>query len=286
MSTFLEFLFTVPQYVIPQHALSALMYKATRSTNPLWKNSFIKLVSYLYKVDLEDAVISDINKFECFNSFFTRELKPTSRPIDTTTNSILSPVDGAVSELGAIKKNQILQAKNQMYTLEKLLARDEKLVNTFENGSFATLYLSPKDYHRIHMPVSGRLKQMIYVPGDLFSVNARTTRTVPDLFARNERVITVFDTPLGDMVMILVGAIFVGSMDTVWEGQITPTSSRQIRHWNYSDTDISIDRGKEMGRFNMGSTVIVLFPEKTMNWRDDLLTGQSVKMGERIGRLV
>ena len=275
-------LLTLPQYLIPQHALSVLMHKLTRSELTWFKNAFIRFIIKKYKVNIEEAKTADIEEYRSFNAFFTRQLREDIRPIaggDVT----VSPVDGAISQLGQIESGQIVQAKGRQYSVLELLAGDQQLAQQFENGQFATIYLSPRDYHRIHMPQTGKLKSMTYIPGKLFSVSPRTARAVPNLFARNERVVTVFETEKGPMVLVLVGAIFVGSMETVWQGQITPDYGKKIEHWHYHDEQaITIGKGEEMGRFNMGSTVVMLMPEQCQSFLDELEASSTVKMGQAI----
>ena len=218
----------IPQHILPHHFLSSIMYTITRSEITHLKNFIIKTIINIYNVDMKDAVVSDPTDYPSFNHFFTRQLKPEARPICEGNNTIASPVDGKVSQLGKIDQNRIFQAKGHSYTVEKLLG-DNKMAEIFTGGEFATLYLSPRDYHRIHAPLNGKLKQMIHVPGELFSVNGVTTENVPELFARNERVVTLFDTDAGPMAAVLVGAIFVSSMDTVWAGTITPPGGKEVR---------------------------------------------------------
>ncbi len=278
--TFTDRLLVLPQYLIPQHFLSSLMYKLTRCTQPLIKDTFIRRFIDLYKVDMSLAEQPDPAEYDCFNAFFTRSLKPEARPFADDENSLLCPVDGAVSQVGPITNGRLIQAKGMDYSLLELLAADTDMAAEFSAGEFSTLYLSPRDYHRIHMPVDATLRKMIYVPGKLFGVNQLTARVVDGLFARNERVIALFDTELGPMAMILVGAIFVGSMETVWEGMITPCKQSQIRVWDYADKDIRLKRGEEMGRFNMGSTVIMLFPEDSMRWDESIQAEADIRMGQ------
>lgn len=262
--TWWDSLVTLPQYLIPHHLLSLAMYKLTRSEIVWFKNLFIKFIVRQYKVNVAEAAQTDLNQFPCFNAFFTRELKTGARPIAEGQHTVVSPVDGVISQLGAIESGQIVQAKGFNYSVLSLLGGDTELAKEFEQGQFATIYLSPKDYHRIHMPLTGTLRQMTYIPGKLFSVSPRTARTVPNLFARNERVVTVFDTDQGSLVVVLVGAIFVGSMETVWAGQITPSYGHNIQHWDYDDsTAITLNKGEELGRFNMGSTIVMLLPKQS-----------------------
>ena len=230
---------------------------------------------------MAEALNPDIGSYATFNDFFTRALKPGARPIAAA--ELICPVDGAISQFGDVKRDQIFQAKGHSYSTAALVGGDSALAAQFENGSFATLYLSPKDYHRIHMPCDGRLTRMIYVPGDLFSVNPTTARGVPGLFARNERVVCVFDTAHGPFVLVLVGATIVGSMATVWHGQINPPRSADIREWRYDDELISLKQGDEMGRFMLGSTVVMLFPEntaKSMRFNPTWAAGGAIQLSQ------
>ncbi|MDC9726186.1 MAG: archaetidylserine decarboxylase [Gammaproteobacteria bacterium] len=274
---------TIPQYLIPQHALSVLMHRLTRCEITWFKNGFIRFITAKYKVDINEAAQTDLDYFPSFNAFFTRELRSGVRPLAKGDAVITSPVDGVISQIGDITNNQIVQAKGREYSVLELLGGDEVLAKQFEQGQFATIYLSPRDYHRIHMPLSGTLQKMTYIPGKLFSVNPRTARAVPKLFARNERVVTVFETQQGPIVMVLVGAIFVGSMETVWQGMITPPYSKEIQHWTYMDEQaITLQKGEEMGRFNMGSTVVLLLPKQTDLFKLDLQAQSPVMMGQAI----
>jgi len=236
-------------------------------------------------VDLSIAAENDPDRFIHFNDFFIRQLRSDARTIDQAPDSIVSPVDGMISQIGAIEHDRVVQAKGEYFSLSTLLGGDEALALNFTDGEFSTLYLSPRDYHRIHMPVDGRLKKMIYVPGKLFAVNQRTVRHVPNLFARNERVITLFETQAGPMALIMVGAIFVGSMETVWhERTITPPYGKAIQTWDY-DGDLLLKKGEEMGRFNMGSTVILLFGKDRVHLDDQRFAGKPVQMGQAIGKI-
>ena len=272
----------LPQYIIPQHFLTSLVYRITRSETPLLKNFIIKQFIKIFKVDMSLALNTDPESYSSFNTFFTRELSPEARPVSAGKQNIICPVDGAVSQAGQIENDTIIQAKGKSYTLKHLLLEDE-LVNMFSGGTFATLYLAPKDYHRIHMPISGQLMRMIYVPGKLFAVNGHTARVVDAVFAKNERVINIFDTDIGPMAMIMVGALFVGSMETVWAGQITPAKNRIISDTQYPNEDVQLRQGHEMGRFNMGSTVILLFAKDIMEWASGMVAKKAIVMGERIG---
>lgn len=255
-------LLTMPQYLIPQHFLSLMMHRITRCRTRWLKNLLIRSISRIYQINLSEAKSTDLDDYPSFNHFFTRELVAGARPVAEGDAVVVSPVDGAVSQLGTIEAGRIVQAKGHEYSVAELLADDGQLAAQFEGGQFATIYLSPRDYHRIHMPLTGTLRQMTYVPGKLFSVSPRTVKTVPQLFARNERVVTVFDTPAGPMGLVLVGAIFVGSMETTWAGMITPPYGKSVQQWHYADdTAVTIEKGQEMGRFNMGSTVVLLLPK-------------------------
>jgi len=281
----LKEIFTVlPQYVLPHHALSGLMSRLTHCENKLWKNLFIRLIIRLYGVNMAEAKFQELDRYASFNRFFTRELKDGARPIAAAADAIACPADGAVSQAGPISEGRIFQAKGHDYTALELLGGDVERASAFENGSFATIYLSPKDYHRLHMPFTGTLKEMVHIPGRLFSVNAATVGAVPNLFARNERVACIFETEAGPMALILVGAIFVSSVETVWHGVVTPPTVSETRTWQYQDNAPTLEKGAEMGRFNMGSTIIVLFGQDKTAWNADFLAGKPVKLGETIGR--
>ncbi len=275
------------QYLLPQHWLSAMMYKITRIRWSPLKNLMINTFIRTYHVDMSIAVKHKPQDYRTFNEFFTRSLQDTARPVDPGIYSLISPVDGAISQFGRISNGRLIQAKNHDYTVEQLLGGDSALAGQFNNGEFITIYLSPKDYHRIHMPVTGTLQSMTYIPGNLFSVNPATTRTIDNLFARNERLVTLFNTDIGNVALVMVGAIFVGSMETVWAGQITPADAHEksVQHYTQSDKPIRIDKGVEMGRFNMGSTVIMLFEENHLRWNKDTHAGQSVQLGKQIATL-
>ena len=278
-------LFIALQHIIPQHLLSKMMWRLTRCEYKWFLKLMLPLFIRQFKVNMEEAKNSDWKSYTSFNNFFTRELKDDAREISADEKAITSPVDGAVSQLGKINTDLIFQAKGHAYSLTQLLGDREDLGKTFKNGQFNTIYLSPKDYHRIHMPIDGTLKEMIHVPGQLFSVSPTTVENVPALFARNERVVCLFDTPAGPMAMVLVGAIFVGSIETVWHGEVTPPTCKDIRNWKYEEEEISYAKGQEMGRFNMGSTVILLHANKKMDWNKELKAEQCVRLGEVIGRI-
>ncbi|WP_316368310.1 archaetidylserine decarboxylase [Candidatus Thiodiazotropha sp. CDECU1] len=283
--TIAQSLFVGLQYILPHHLLSSLMHSIARIELKPLKDLLIRQAIKWYTVDMQEALQSDPAQYRCFNDFFTRALRPDARPVTQESNQLASPADGTLSQAGDIEAGFLFQAKGHDYSLLELLGGDSEMSRLFEDGNFATIYLSPRDYHRLHMPVSGRLKRMLHVPGRLFSVNETTCRKVPRLFARNERVICLFETDLGPMAMILVGAIFVSSIETVWAGTVTPVQQR-VNSWDYAPQSepaaIELDRGEEMGRFNMGSTVILLFPKDALEWMEDLTAGSTVRMGQAI----
>lgn len=265
-------------YILPHHAISWLMFKAARIRWTPLKNFIIRSYTDLNPVKMHEAVEEDMFAYESLNAFFTRALKPECRPFDEDTNNWLCPVDGSVSQAQAITDGRIFQAKGQDYSLLELVGGDKELEKIFNDGQFATLYLSPRDYHRIHMPTTGRLKYMQYIPGRLFSVATFVVNHIPRLFARNERCVCYFETGQGPMAMILVGAINVSAMETVWHGLIT-SEAKKIKRFDYSDKDIILDRGDEMGRFNLGSTVIVLATNK-MKIAEEMAAGAEIKLGQ------
>lgn len=283
-----------PQYVLPHFLLSNMMHCVTRCKNKRLKNWLIRWFINLYKVDMGLAEQRNIENFTHFNDFFTRSLKPSARLICPQTNAVACPVDGSISQLGNIKGDNIFQAKGQNYSLIELLGGNSARCETLFDGLFATIYLSPRDYHRIHMPIDGTLVGMTYVPGRLFSVNAATTRVVPRLFSRNERVIAYFQTAVGLMAIVLVGALFVGSIETLWHGAITPPHGKlAVNHWDYKvgeplpqpNADRLLEKGAEMGRFNMGSTVIVVYEKNAISWDPQLHPHGLVQMGQQIATL-
>jgi len=280
-------LFALMLYLLPHHLLSQVMYGITRCEWVPFKNTLIRQAIRLYDIDMDIAAEPDPTAYPCFNAFFTRPLRPDARPLAGEGNSVLSPVDGAVSQSGQIVDGRVFQAKGQDYSLEELVGGDRTLVEAFEDGSFATIYLSPRDYHRIHIPLAGRLIKMLHVPGRLFSVSPSTTRTVPRLFSRNERVINLFETEAGPMAVIMVGAIFVASMDTVWAGTVAPLS-RSVRDWDYegsSTEPLLFEQGAEIGRFNMGSTVVLLFGQDAIEWGTAMEPDGKLCMGQDIGAI-
>lgn len=269
------------QYILPKQALTLIAGKVAGAKGGKFTTRLIYWFVGRYKVNMTEAANSDIGSYATFNDFFTRALRSDVRPLSQA--AYLCPVDGAISQYGAIDKDQLFQAKGHHYSTAALLGGDAALAQQFQDGSFATLYLSPRDYHRIHMPCDGRLTRMIYVPGDLFSVNPVTARGVPGLFARNERVVCVFESAHGPFVLTLVGATIVGSMATVWHGVVNPPRSREVRVWKYDGQNVQLKKGEEMGRFLLGSTVVMLFPKDTLKFNAGWAPGQAVRMGEEMG---
>ncbi|MGH8496961.1 MAG: archaetidylserine decarboxylase [Gammaproteobacteria bacterium] len=276
------------QYPLPQHLISRTVYHATRIRVGWFKNALIRWFVRAYDVDLDEAVASDPAAYASFNEFFTRPLRDDARPLTRPPDALAAPVDGELARFGTISNGMLVQAKGHSFELLELLGGDGRLAARFERGAYATFYLAPRAYHRIHLPFAGRLSEMIFVPGRLFSVNDATARSVPRLFARNERVITVFETAAGPLAVILVGALCVGSMETVWAGEITPGGGRRLARWQYPEDGPDaqrFERNAEIGRFNMGSTVIVLMVEGAAHWNADLRDGQLVRVHEPIGRV-
>lgn len=268
----------LPQYLIPKQALTALAGRIASTRGGPWTTRLIKWFIQRYGVNMLEAANPDPASYATFNEFFTRALRKGARPLARA--DLVCPVDGAISQLGPIDGSQIFQAKGHHYSCTALVGGDAALAARFEHGSFATIYLSPKDYHRIHMPCDGRLTRMIYVPGDLFSVNPTTARGVPGLFARNERVVCVFESARGPFVLVLVGATIVGSMATVWHGVVNPPRSRDVREWRYDDQSILLRQGEEMGRFLLGSTVVMLFPKGPLQFTPSWAPAGPVRLGE------
>ena len=268
------------QYLLPQHGLSRLVLAATRVRTPWFKNLTIRGFLKLYRVAMDEAVETDPYRYGSFNEFFTRALKEGARPIARDERAIVSPADGCISEAGNIDGDRLLQAKGRHYRLAELLAA-QPWAGRFEGGSFATIYLAPFNYHRVHMPLRGELKETVYVPGRLFSVNSATAQQVPQLFARNERILTLFDTAYGQMALVMVGALNVGSMATVWAGDITPAARRVITR--LPAEPVILEKGAEMGRFNMGSTVILLFEPNRVHWHPHLAAGREVRLRQFLG---
>ncbi len=268
------------QYLLPQHGLSRLVLAATRVRTPWFKNWTIRGFLKLYRVAMNEAAETDPYRYGSFNEFFTRALREGARPIARDERAIVSPADGCISEAGSIDGDRLLQAKGRHYRLAELLAA-QPWASRFEGGSFATIYLAPFNYHRVHMPLRGELKDTVYVPGRLFSVNNATAQHIPQLFARNERILTLFDTAYGQMALVMVGALNVGSMATVWAGDITPAARRVITRLPADPT--TLEKGAELGRFNMGSTVILLFEPNRAHWHPHLRAGREVRLGQFLG---
>ena len=268
----------LPQYLLPKRALTELAGHFAGSRGGSATTAVIRWFIGRYGVNMAEAAQPDPAAYATFNEFFTRELKPGARPLATA--DLICPVDGAISQFGPVDGERIVQAKGHHYTVTELLAGDGALAAHFHGGHFATLYLSPRDYHRIHMPCDGRLLRMSYVPGELFSVNPTTARGVPGLFARNERVVCVFDGPRGPWVLVLVGATIVGSMATVWHGVVNPPRQATVRQWSYEGQAIDLPKGAEMGRFLLGSTVVMLFPKTPLRFNPGWAPGAGIRMGE------
>lgn len=276
-----ERLAVLAQYLLPKQALTAFAGKLAGARAGRLSTAVIRWFIARYGVNMTEAANSDPAAYASFNEFFTRPLRAGARPLAAA--DFICPVDGAISQLGAIDGDRIFQAKGHDYTTQALVGGDSALAAGFEHGQFATLYLSPKDYHRIHMPCAGRLRRMIHVPGELFSVNPVTARGVPGLFARNERVVCVFDAECGPFVMVLVGATIVGSMATVWHGVVNPPRPGRLREWSYEDRELRYRAGDEMGRFLLGSTVVMLFPKAVLAFDPAWAPGRPVRMGEAMG---
>jgi phosphatidylserine decarboxylase len=287
--SFNDRLCNLPQYLLPQRLLTRLIYRLSRVRTPWFKDFLIRHFIAHFQVDLSEVAEPDPQRYPDFNHFFIRALRAEARPLAAGENTPCCPVDGTVSQVGSITDDTLLQAKGRTFSLTQLLGGEEARALPFRDGCFITLYLSPRDYHRIHLPLRGRLQEMIHIPGTLFSVSPLTTRVVPKLFTRNERVVTLFATAAGPMAMVLVGAIHVAAIETVWAGAITPPLGKTIRHWRYPTTGsaaITLDRGAEMGRFNMGSTVIVLFARNAIRWNPVIYPGASVRMGQKLGEIL
>ena len=273
----------LPQYLLPKQALTRFAGRIADARAGAATTALIRRFIRRYQVNMAEAANPDPASYDSFNAFFTRALRPDARPLAAAP--FVCPVDGAISQFGAISRDQLFQAKGHQYSTTALLGGDAGFAASFDNGHFATIYLSPRDYHRIHMPCDGMLKRMIYVPGELFSVNPTTARGVPGLFARNERVVCEFDTPHGPMALVLVGATIVGSMATSWHGVVNPPRSREVRQWHYPAQEIRLKQGEEMGRFLLGSTVVMLFPKDTLQFNPQWAPAHPVRMGEAMASI-
>lgn len=270
---------------IAQHALSRTMgFLADRAWGAVTHRAIHAFIKH-YQVNMQEAAQEDYRAYDTFNDFFTRHLKANARPLAAETNAIVSPVDGTISEIGQMAGDQLLQAKGCYYSVASLLG-DEERAKSFHQGHFLTAYLAPKDYHRIHMPIDGRLVEMVHVPGRLFSVNAASVQAVPQLFARNERVVCLFETAVGPLAMVMVGAMIVGSVVTTWHGVVTPPTKRRVSVWNYREENKVFRRGEEVGYFKLGSTVILLFVKNAMRW-DNIYSAQNkLLVGKKIGSII
>lgn len=279
----LDRIFVLSQYLLPKRALTVFAGKVANAKAGSITTCIIRWFIGRYGVNMQEAAEPDIRHYQTFNDFFTRALRKGVRPIADAP--FICPVDGAISQFGPIESDQIFQAKGHHYSTTALLAGEKALASRFQNGSFATIYLSPKDYHRIHMPCDGRLKRMIYVPGSLFSVNPATAAGIPGLFARNERVVCEFESEFGDWVLVLVGATIVGSMATTWHGIVNPPRPGNVSTWDYEGQNIRLSKGDEMGRFLLGSTVVLLFPASTIAFNNEWQASRPVRLGEVMGTL-
>ena len=278
-----DFIKSWPLYLLPHHFISRLVFRLTRIQCPRVVPAAIRLFSKIFNVNLEEAVNPDPASYPTFNAFFTRPLKPALRPLAAGNSVLVSPVDGRVSQMGKIEEGRIFQAKGHEYSALELLGGDENRAAPFMNGQFMTIYLSPRDYHRIHMPLTATLTEQVYVPGRLFSVAGHTARTIPRLFARNERVVAMFDTDFGKLAMVLVGAINVAAIETVWDGLVTPPQGWGVKRQTFPD--VSLAKGEEMGRFNMGSTVILLLEQGQIPWNKTLGADVAVQLGQAFADL-
>ncbi|WP_107872115.1 archaetidylserine decarboxylase [Pseudoduganella sp. UC29_71] len=273
----------LPQYLLPKGALTNFAGRVAGAKGGAMTTRLIRWFVGRYDVNMAEAANPDIASYASFNEFFTRALRPGARPLADA--DFICPVDGRISQFGAIEDDQIFQAKGHKFSTTALVGGDRELAAQFQHGSFANLYLSPRDYHRIHMPCDGKLTRMIYVPGELFSVNPTTARGIPGLFARNERVVCVFDTASGPFVMTLVGATIVGSMATVWHGVVNPPRHSSVQEWTYADQDIVLKKGDELGRFLLGSTVVMLFPKDKLHFNEAWQPAGPVRLGETMANL-
>jgi len=276
------------QYAMPKHLVSRAVGKLAQAEAGALTTTLIKAFIKQYQIDMTEAQYEEPSHYKSFNEFFTRPLKDGLRPIATEENIIAHPVDGKISQLGDIQDDRLIQAKGHDFSLQTLLGGEEQTAAAFQGGKFATIYLAPKDYHRIHMPVDGTLKQMIYVPGDLFSVNPLTAQNVPNLFARNERVVAIFETEIGPLAMVLVGATIVASIETIWSGTVTPPAGKKVFSWDYpteGDNKISLKKGEEMGRFKLGSTVILAWPQQAAEFLEGQIPETVTRMGQPFAKV-
>jgi len=287
-ASWLDYLKSWLLYPLPQHAISRLTYRLTRIQTAWFKDAFIRRFAQHYQVNWSEARYQRPEDYRHFNEFFTRPLQNGARPIEGDGKTVISPADGHISQIGNIDRDAVFQAKGHEFSVTDLLGGDTQRAELFRDGSFVTVYLSPRDYHRVHMPLSGKLRETVYIPGRLFSVAPHTTRTIPRLFARNERLVSIFDTDAGAMAMVLVGAINVAAIETVWSGLVTPPPRPgiEVEVKDSQQSAIELQRGAEMGRFNMGSTVILLFGKDRIRWLQGLQAGQALQMGQQLGSLL
>ena len=286
-ASFGDLAFGALQRILPTHPISRVVHWAARVEINWWKQFWIGVLMRNFDIDLSEAQVKNPNAYKSLNEFFTRALEPGARPMPAKENRLACPVDGTVSQLGPITSGRIVQAKGQDYSALELLGGKQELASPFLGGSFCTIYLAPNNYHRIHMPLGGKLREMVYIPGRLFSVSPSTARAIPRVFARNERVAAIFDTDVGPFAMVSVGALNVGSIETVWAGEITPAGRKlvpRVESSRYDDSNtVNLERGVEMGRFNLGSTVVMLFGAGAVEWLDSIQSGTAVRLGQDIG---
>ena len=276
----MDTLFIILQHLLPQHSLSRITGWLAATEIDWIKNPLMRLFANHFKVDMSEAAEPELEAYPSFNAFFTRALREGARPIDAAESSIVCPADGAISQLGAIEDGRLFQAKGRMFTAEELLGDAERAA-AFRQGQFATIYLSPRDYHRVHMPIAGELSAQTYIPGQLFSVNQITAEGVERLFARNERLVCYFDTSVGPVAMVLVGAMIVAGIETVWSGQVAPPpKDPKTIDFKHAPAGVRLDKGEEMGRFKLGSTVILLFPENSIEWDERYAANTPTRLGE------
>jgi len=282
----MHFLFILIQYLVPQHLLSRLTGRIA-STRTAWlKNAIIRWFIRRYSVNMAEALHANADDYASFNDFFTRALKEKARPIDDADDILVSPADGVISAIGDIANDLLIQAKGKHFELLELVGGDTEIAEVFREGSFVTVYLSPKDYHRVHMPLAGTLRKMVYVPGKLFSVNQTTSERIQGLFARNERAICIFDTDMGPLAVILVGAMIVAGIDTVWSGQVTPAKhGLSVEDYSSQHPAIQLGKGEELGRFRLGSTVILLAGPGALDWAEGFVENSAVQMGSMLAKL-
>jgi len=268
------------QYILPKHLFTFIAGKLAEAKMGAFTTFLIKKFIKQFNIDMSEAKHSEAEDFDTFNDFFTRELKSGLRPIVEGEQNLAIPVDGCISQQGEIKQGRIFQAKGHDFSLRELVGGRDDVAAPFDDGLFSTIYLAPKDYHRIHMPIKGKLEQLIFIPGDLFSVNPLTAQNVPNLFARNERAVAIFSTAIGPMAMVLVGATIVGSIETVWEGTLKAQKNKELQYWDYQDQDIVIEKGEEMGRFKLGSTIVALFPKDSIEFDEQLEPSSVTRLGK------